>query len=220
MFKKNKWIFYVIMPMIFFALFTLMYLLFGREILQIGMSGWKSAAVRGAIEYEYESEGDKTLKPTDGEIKQDEINYPSRGKQYGEIVSEKAELRGPLYYGDSEDILEKGIGTYTAFGLPGEGKTILTGGHDTTFYAPLEKLEVGDVLTVTTTYGDFRYEVYDSQIGNVTDESLYKLDDDSEVLILYTCYPFGETSGLREERYFVYAQKKSGPQIKEDRNEG
>ncbi|MDF2568387.1 MAG: hypothetical protein K0R90_1843, partial [Oscillospiraceae bacterium] len=40
----------------------------------------------------------------------------------------------------------------------------------------------------------------------------YDLSQKKEQLILYTCYPFN-TLGLTSKRFFVYADKISGPQI-------
>jgi sortase (surface protein transpeptidase) len=42
-----------------------------------------------------------------------------------------------------------------------------------------------------------------------------KRDSESEELTLYTCYPFGAEDKLRNERFFVYAEKISGPEIGE-----
>ena len=50
---------------------------------------------------------------------------------------------------------KKGAGSSVHASFPGQGETILVGGHDTTFFAPLEKLEENDEITVNTTYGDY-----------------------------------------------------------------
>ena len=71
---------------------------------------------------------------------------------------------------------------------------------------------MGDIVTITTSYGVFEYQVTDMQVKSSTDKSAYDLKQDKEQLILYTCYPF-DMLGLTPNRYFVYADKISGPSI-------
>ncbi len=167
---------------------------------------WKSVWIMGAPEYVYAA---------DEEVLMDDESWsmPLSGEQYGEMLCEDAALQVPLYYGDTDEILEKGAGTYAGSSLPGQGKEILIGGHDTTFFAPLESIQKGMVISVKTKYGQYQYEVTDIKVQDVME---YKKNPSrTEKLVLYTCYPFGAEEELRNERFFVYASKMSGLEIGE-----
>ena len=140
---------------------------------------------------------------------------PAVGSKYGLISCKAIGLEAPLYYGDSEDILEKGAGQYSLSGMPGQGRSILIGGHDMTFFAPLEKIERNQVIEIKTSYGLYKYKVKETKVIEMTDSDLYR-QEEKETLILYTCYPFGLLLGDRNQRFVVYCDKISGPEAQED----
>ena len=51
-----------------------------------------------------------------------------------------------------------------------------------------------------------------SKIAKATDTQAYDLLQNKEQLILFTCYPV-EGLGEKEDRFFVYADKISGPTV-------
>lgn len=162
---------------------------------------------KGAPSYpnEYDKDVFQFIQDKGTKIKS-EIQVPSLGIHYGNIYCETINLEAPIYYGDSDSILLEGVGHYTASGLPGEGKPILIGGHDITYFAPLEWIKSGDVVIVTTNYGQFEYKVVSTLITDASDYNAYDLPLDREQLILYTCYPFGQVVGDRD-RFFVYCER-------------
>jgi sortase A len=124
----------------------------------------------------------------------------------GAVECDRIALSAPLYQEDSDELLLQGAGHYPESGLPGEGKPILISGHDTTFFAPLEKIAVGDVVRIVREDKDYYYSIVFTLVTELTDTSAYDLSQDRELLILYTCYPFGQLLGDRKERYFVYGE--------------
>lgn len=140
---------------------------------------------------------------------QSEILKPTINTQYGTISCEAINLTAPLYYGDNSYALQNGAGQYAKSSFPGEGRPILIGGHDGTFFAPLQKIKKGDVIRLETTLGDYEYEVTGMKVADKADTDAYDLTQDKEQLILYTCYPFGKLIGNRDKRYFVYCNLKS-----------
>lgn len=138
---------------------------------------------------------------------QSEIQVPESETEYGTITCERIALSAPVYYGDSDDTLLKGIGQYPNGVLPGDGKPLLMSGHDATFFAPLEQIKIGDIITISTDYGIYTYSVTTKIITEATDNTAYDLTQDKEQLILYTCYPFGELVGNRNKRFFVYCDR-------------
>lgn len=141
--------------------------------------------------------------------------YPGKGDLYGNLVIGGTPVNAPVYYGDGTRQLNQGAGTYVdsfGSGIPGEGKTILIGGHNTTFFNGLQDVKEDDIVTFTTHYGKYEYRVTSMNVALATDESTYDFSRKDENLILYTCYPF-DMFGLTAERYFVYAEYLSGPVI-------
>lgn len=124
----------------------------------------------------------------------------------GAIECDRITLSAPLYDDDSNDKLIKGAGHYPESGLPGGGRPILISGHDTTFFAPLEQIVIGDIVRIVMEDTDYYYRIVAAKAALATDTSAYDLSQEKEQLILYTCYPFGQLLGDRKERYFVYGE--------------
>lgn len=143
-----------------------------------------------------------------------QFSRPAVGSRYGSIICTEIGLKAPLYYGDSEEILEKGAGQYSLSGMPGEKKSILIGAHDMTFFKPLEKIERNQTIEIKTTYGLYKYKVKETKVIKADDPDLYT-QEKGETLILYTCYPFGLLLGDRSQRFVVYCDKISGPEVQE-----
>lgn len=143
-----------------------------------------------------------------------EIVVPSYGDLYANISIPTANIDAPVYYGDTEDLLIKGVGTYAGTYIPGQKRTILMAAHNNLYFHTLGKAKVGDIINITTQYGEYTYQITGSKVALATDTTAYDLTKQEENLILYTCYPF-DTLGLTDQRYFVYAKYVSGPQILE-----
>ena len=143
------------------------------------------------------------------------ITYPANGDRYGEITIAGTAVSAPLYYGDSNAILNQGVGTYkdsSGAGIPGEGKTVLLAGHNNTFFNDLQQVETGNLVTIRTHYGTYTYEVTETKKADFQDTTTYDFTRTDENLILYTCYPF-DALGFTPDRYFVYAKFVSGPKL-------
>ncbi len=172
----------------------------GADLLKSCLADYRTVWIAGAPAYSYTET--EWLQLDSGQIER-----PIVGNQYARLQCETIGLECPLYMGDSDEVFELGAGTYTGGYLPGENGTILVGGHDTSFFAPLADAEIGDVLEISTNYGVYQYEVTETRIAEVTDTETYQIGTGTEELILYTCYPFGDTGKVRNERFFVYAKR-------------
>ena len=153
----------------------------------------------------------ETNNETDVKIQMDSENnkiveYPEYGKQYATVQIESIDLNLPLYYGDSLDILKKGIGQSTASYFPGEGGSIICMGHNfATMLRRFSDLKKGNIIKITTDYGEFNYKIYDMQIVKETEVDKVPLQHEEEILMIYTCYPF-KNVGYTTRRYVVYAK--------------
>ncbi len=172
-----------------------------------------------------------------------QVKWPKYTEPYGVMECKDIKLHAPLYMGDSDYVLRgtikkavendyddafvskldekfKGaVGTYIGSSIPGDGKTILAGAHNTTFFKPLEKVKKGMVFDVTTTYAKYKYKVKDIRIYDAKErDEAYDLQANKETLVLYTCYPFEKLDGDKSKRMFVYLDKTFGPSIEKEVN--
>lgn len=133
------------------------------------------------------------------------VNYPVYGSKYADIKIESINLDLPVYYGANYTILKSGIAHDEKSYFPGEGGSIILAGHNfKTFLANLPKAEIGDIITLETTYGTFKYEIYDTKIVKETDVDEVPIQKDKEILMIYTCWPINNI-GHASQRYVVYA---------------
>ena len=135
------------------------------------------------------------------------VSYPNYGSRYGNIKIESVDIYLPLYYGDKLSILRNGIGQSSGAYFPGEGGSIICMGHNSkTFLYNLPEVNKDDIIEINTTYGDFTYKVYDTRIINLEEVDELEIQNEKEILMLYTCYPV-DTFGDKKERFVVYAYR-------------
>lgn len=141
-----------------------------------------------------------------------DIDFPTVNKQFGELKIKGRDVNAKLFFGDGSIPLRNGVGVYAGSFIPGYGKTILVAGHNNTYFNGLKNVKKGDTVNINTSYGNYKYKITDTKIYNAYNKKAYDLSKNEENLILYTCYPF-DTLGITEKRFFVYAEKVSGPKI-------
>ena len=136
-------------------------------------------------------------------------NYPEYGTKYATIKIPKIDVELPVYYGDTLDILKKGVGHSSGSYFPGEGGSIIYMGHNSKkMFRRFAELQKGNEIEVTTTYGDFNYKIYDMQLIKETEVDKLPIQEEKEILMVYTCYPFNNI-GYATQRYVVYAELES-----------
>ena len=148
------------------------------------------------------------------ELPSSKIDYPVGGQLYGKVKIEKLQLNVPLYFGDTEEILREGAGQFMGSVYPGELGTTLIGGHNVDDFGKLGAAQVGDEITLQTTYGNYVYRINRLDVRDKKDKEIndmiYQRND--RRLILYTCYPI-DSLGLTNERLFAIGEFVSGPLI-------
>ena len=133
-------------------------------------------------------------------------NYPEYGTSYGTIKIPKIDVDLPVYYGDTLEILKKGVGHSSGSYFPGEGGSIIYMGHNSKkVFRRFSELQIGNEIIVTTTYGEYKYVIYDMKLINETDTNELPIQNEEERLMVYTCYPFNNI-GYATQRYVVYAR--------------
>lgn len=134
-------------------------------------------------------------------------NYPEYGTKYANIEIPKIDVNLPVYFGDTLEVLKNGVGHSSGSYFPGEGGSIVYLGHNSKkMFRRLSELQIEDEITVKTTYGEFKYKIYDMQLIQETELEKLPIQKDKEILMIYTCYPFNNI-GYTTQRYVVYAEK-------------
>lgn len=133
-------------------------------------------------------------------------NYPEYGTQYATIEIPKIDVDLPVYFGDTLEVLKKGVGHSSGSYFPGEGGSIVYMGHNSKkVFRRFSELEVGDEITVKATYGTYKYKIYDMKLINEEEVENLPIQKEKEILMVYTCYPFNNI-GYATQRYVVYAE--------------
>lgn len=133
------------------------------------------------------------------------MNYPAIGDNYATLSIASLGIDNEVSFGDEQTLLKNFIGHNTGSYLPGEGGTIIYSGHNSSkFLLNLKNVIKGDLITIETTYGVFKYKVDETKVIKDTDFSSIKVVDSKESLILYTCYPF-DSILYSNQRLALYA---------------
>lgn len=127
------------------------------------------------------------------------VSYPTYGTKYGTIYLNNES--DDIYFGDSVNILKRGVGTSSLYDIPGDKDKVVLSGHNTGIFKNLSNLKNGNKIVIETNYAKFEYIVKTNKIVNET--NLNSLEKDYD-LILYTCYPNKELYG--NKRLIIYAK--------------
>lgn len=114
----------------------------------------------------------------------------------------------PIVEGTDPDSLEKGVGHLSNSVLPGQEEQILLSGHRDTVFRDFGELEIGDTFVVQMPYGEYTYEIRETEIVPEDDTSVIR-EMREEVLVVTTCYPF-HFVGSAPDRFVAYAYPVSG----------
>ena len=134
-------------------------------------------------------------------------HYPNFAEQYATLKIKKIGINAPIYFGATDEIIQKGVGHDSGSYFSGENGTIIMCEHDyLNNFKRLGELKNGDIIEIKTDYGDFYYEVYDEQVVLETETDKLPIQKGEEILMLYTCYPVKDMEKT-PYRYVVYAKK-------------
>lgn len=140
-----------------------------------------------------------------------DVDIPDINCYYASLSGEKITSR--IYYGVSEQALLSGVGHVSVTSMPGFGKPVMLYGYSGTYLQGAKTLEEGDILTVTTNYGIYKYQVTHTSVFSDGDTLPYDLDGDTEQLIVCADYPFEKYKSESQETFCIIADKVSGPEI-------
>ena len=120
------------------------------------------------------------------------------------------ELTMPVYLGASDTHLAAGAAVLgnTSAPIGGDNTNCVIAGHrgwrGADYFRHIDRLQVGDTVTLTNLWETLTYTVADIQIIQPHEVDKIKIQQDRDLLTLLTCHPYA--SGGRE-RYVVYCEK-------------
>ena len=146
--------------------------------------------------------------PTRSTAKRGGTPAPGPDGLIGRVEVQRLGISVVVMEGTSDQTLRRAVGHIAGTGLPGQPGNVGLAGHRDTFFRPLKNIQSGDVITLTTLGGEYRYRVVSTKV--VDPESVDVLDSDgSEILTLVTCYPFSYI-GSAPGRFIVRAARITG----------
>ena len=119
----------------------------------------------------------------------------------------------PIYLGSTPNHLDKGLAQLTGTSMPTGGKNTncVLAGHrgwrTGDILKEIEKIQVGEILTLTNPWGKLEYRVSEIQIIRPADVEEILIKDGRDVITLITCHPYA--SGGRY-RYLVICDRVEG----------
>lgn len=120
------------------------------------------------------------------------------------------ELTMPFYLGASEVHLAAGAAVLgnTSAPIGGDNTNCVIAGHrgwrGADYFRHIDRLQIGDTVTLTNLWETLTYTVADIQIIQPHEVDKIKIQQSRDLLTLLTCHPYA--SGGRE-RYVVYCEK-------------
>lgn len=124
------------------------------------------------------------------------LNIDDNGMM-GYISIDKIKVELPIYHGTSEDVLSKAVGHIEGSSLPvgGIGTHSVLSAHrglpSSLLFTNLDKLEIGDVFTITILNRTLTYQVDKILIVNPKEITSLKIDKNNDYVTLVTCTPYG-----------------------------
>lgn len=148
-------------------------------------------------------------KPNEEAVKEVVIPTFNKGDTVGILEVPKLEEKLPIIEGTDAKELRKGVGHYIGTVLPTQNDQIVLSGHRDTVFKKFKNLELGDRFIVKMEYGDFTYEIYETEIVEADDTTVIRSTAPEEILTVTTCYPF-DFLGDAPQRFIFYAKKVEG----------
>ena len=124
------------------------------------------------------------------------INIDGNGMM-GYVSIDKIKVELPIYHGTSEQALSVAVGHLEGSSLPvgGKGTHAVLSAHrglpSTKLFTDLDKLEIGDVFTITVLDQLLTYEIDQIEIVEPHDITNLKIDPEQDYVTLMTCTPYG-----------------------------
>lgn len=144
-------------------------------------------------------------------------DYGLSDEVFGVISIPVMELEMPIFLGATEQHMADGAAHLSQTSLPigGENTNCIIAGHrgynGASYFRYIDKLNVGDLVSVTNLWETLTYQVCEIKIIAPHDVTEILIQPGRDLLTLLTCHPYA--SGGRQ-RYVVYCERVESPEAK------
>ena len=111
------------------------------------------------------------------------------GTPFARLQIDRLNMNLMVIEGVTDDDLRKAVGHIPYTALPGNPGNVGLAGHRDTFFRPLRNIQVGDVISLTTSQGTHVYQVENTEIVKPEDSGMLR-PTAQPTLTLVTCFPF------------------------------
>ena len=138
------------------------------------------------------------------------MDYGLEDEVFGVISIPAMELEMPIFLGATEQHMADGAAHLSQTSLPigGDNTNCVIAGHrgynGASYFRYIDKLKVGDLVSVTNLWETLTYRVCEIKIIEPHDVTEILIQPGRELLTLLTCHPYA--SGGRQ-RYVVYCER-------------
>ena len=137
-------------------------------------------------------------------------SYGVPDETFGVISIPAMELEMPLYLGASEEHMANGAAVLSQTSIPIGGKdtnAVIAGhrgysGYD--YFRYIDKLELGDEVTITNLWDTLTYRVTDIQIVSPDSVQAILIQPGKDMITLLTCHPYASGG---KYRYLVFCER-------------
>ena len=142
-------------------------------------------------------------------------DYGLGDEVFGVISIPAMELEMPIFLGATEQPMADGAAHLSQTSLPigGTNTNCVIAGHrgynGASYFRYIDKLKVGDLVSVTNLWEELTYRVREIKIIDPHDVTEILIQPERELLTLLTCHPYA--SGGRQ-RYVVYCERVESPE--------
>lgn len=137
-------------------------------------------------------------------------NYGLDDEVFGVITIPAMDLEMPIYLGATTKHMADGAAHMSQTSLPigGENTNCVIAGHrgysGASYFRYIEKLRLGDEITITNLWETLTYKVVEIKIIYPYEVEQILIQDGRELLTLLTCHPYASGG---KQRYVVYCER-------------
>ena len=140
----------------------------------------------------------------------DLVTYGIEGEIIGVLEIPAMELTMPVYLGASDAHLAAGAAVLgnTSAPIGGDSANCVIAGHrgwkGADYFRHIDRLQVGDTVTLTNLWETLTYTVADIQIIQPHEVDKIKIQPSRDLLTLITCHPYASGG---KQRYVIYCER-------------
>lgn len=137
-------------------------------------------------------------------------DYGLEDEVFGVISIPVIELSMPIYLGASRENMAIGAALMTEtslpIGTPNSNAVICghRGWNGASYFLHIDKIQIGDIVTITNLWEELQYEVVSTKIITPYDLDAVKIQEGKEMITLLSCHPVASGG---KQRYLVFCER-------------